>query len=115
MILSNNEQHVNELELQFIGDTYKDFNLPPEKQYLYKYFHKEEYKIFINYNYMTGRYDEKFSLHTGYTLINRDKYKILQKIKELEDLMEECNKNITIENLEIISQIKSGKYKLHTI
>lgn len=95
-------------DLQFLSGRFRDAELPPEKQYLFRYFTTEIQRYFVRY-YLTFGEFTNFTDHTGFACSRRWMEILRDRILALEEAKREARKNIDLERL---AEIESGRYKL---
>lgn len=94
-------------ELKLIGGIFTH-EIPPDKQYLYKYFSNECGKAFVRYYYHMNSYG-RFKQHAGFNVTNRNVFHLLNKYRKLELILKEAQKNF---DFDLVAKIKSGQYEL---
>ena len=105
-------------ELKFIGGHFFDYELPKDKQYLFKYFRGPAEEQFLRYLYCFGNYDN-FRNHTGFYYQNRW-FHILRKRHDMivsyyENVRHEISQSEDDEmDLGLLMQIEKGKIKIST-
>jgi hypothetical protein len=99
---------MHEKEMIFLWGNFEEDKLPPEKQFLKKYFKTKPQRIFLNYYYI---FQDKsnFIDHTGIFISKTLIYDLESKYNKLLEVHKESKLNFDLEKL---SNIESGKYKL---
>lgn len=99
---------MDEKELYLIWGNFEEDKLPPEKQFLKKYFKNKPHRIFLNY-YDFFKDKVNFIDHTGIYFCKSLLYNLENKYNKL---LEEYNKAKESFDLTKVSQIESGKFKI---
>ena len=92
-------------ELDFIAAKFVDYELPPEKKYLNKYFFLELERQWLLYYLMFGNY-RRFTDHTGYACTRRWLRKLRRKLEILEAAHAKAR---AARDISLIAEIESGK------
>lgn len=95
-----------EEELSFLGNSYWEEPLPPDKWFLLKYFNTDIQSKFVRYYYKFRSID-KFVDHTGIYCGDRWLQMMRRKFEEYENSMRLAKSRI---DLESISRIENGKH-----
>jgi hypothetical protein len=95
------------LELEFLAGNYFDYEIPPERGYLLKYFKTEVQLHFLKY-YLKFKNKSSFPDHTGIHCSERHLYRLEDKFLKLEDAVQEAKKTFNFKALEIIN---AGKWR----
>lgn len=98
---------VNKKDLIFISGDFFDFEIPKEKNYLFKYFRKDIQQKFIKYFFAFGDF-ENFVDHTGLYCQRRWLKILYKKLLKLESAHKIAKSNI---DLNTLIRIEAGKYK----
>ena len=96
------------MELDFISARYADFELPPEKKYLLKYFETAIERQFLSYYLLFGNY-RRFTDHTGYVCIRRYLREMRARLEKLEKVHDKARRE---GDIPLVVQIESGQFKL---
>lgn len=92
----------------FLSGLFFDFDVPREKMFLFKYFRSPLEKQFVKYYLCMGEIDN-FVDHTGY-FCQMKWLKVLRK--RIEGLLAAHSESKRECNLEKLSEIENGKFKL---
>ena len=92
----------------FIWGNFEEDNLPPEKQFLKKYFKTKPQRIFLNY-YDFFKDKHNFIDHTGIFISKTLIYELENRYNKLCEEYNNSKKNF---DLKKVAEIESGKYKL---
>lgn len=95
-------------DLIFLSGEFNDFEIPKEKNYLFKYFRKEIQQRFIRYFFAFNSFDN-FVDHTGFYCQKRWLKMLYNKLLKLEALHKESK---SVLDLDTLTKIESGKYKI---
>ena len=98
-------------EIKFIGGMFYDYILPPDKQYLFKYFHTKVQKDFLIYYIIFNNF-QRFPQHTGNAISYRWCQGLRARYKFIENELAKANDD---GDLDKIVEIKSGKLKIKNI
>lgn len=98
---------MDEKEVIFLWGNFEEDKLPPEKQFLKKYFKTKSQRIFLNY-YDIFQDKSNFIDHTGIFISKTLIYQLESKYNKLLKVYKEAKSNF---DLKKISEIESGKYK----
>ena len=99
---------VSEKDLIFISGSFEDFEIPKDKNYLFKYFRKEIQQRFVRYFFAFNSF-ENFVDHTGFYCQRRWLKILYNKLLKLEALHKTAKSNMDFQTL---LKIESGKYKI---
>lgn len=106
------------MDLELVGGVFlDDKSIPKNKDYLLKYFSSEPQKRFLLYYIVfgdlkdqnPGRFYKNFTDHTGIYCDKRVIQKWIKKIKDLEYALQAAMSNMDVE---LVSNIRLGKYRL---
>ena len=97
---------VNDLKL--ISGEFFDFDLPKEKQYLFKYFPTEIQQQFLRYYYIFGD-TEQFMDHTGWFCTKRWLNKLVAKYNKIVAAHDAAKEKADFTTL---AEIQNGKFKI---
>lgn len=99
---------IDEKEIIFLWGNFEEDKLPPEKQFLKKYFKTKPQRIFLNY-YNIFQDKTNFIDHTGIFISKTLIYDLEFKYNKLLEIYKEAKNNFDFKK---ISEIESGKHKL---
>jgi hypothetical protein len=102
---------VSKRDLLFISGEFDGFDLPKEKNYLFKYFRKDIQQKFVRYFFAFNDFDN-FVDHTGLYCQKRWLKILYNKLLKLESLHKQAKSSI---DLETLLKIESGKYKIRGV
>ncbi len=97
-------------DLLFLAGVFFDFEIPKERQYLFRYFKTNIEKQFIRYYYCFGDY-EHFAEHTGLYCQKRWLKILKRRLDELVAVHAAAKLEADLESGRL-AYIESGKYKL---
>jgi hypothetical protein len=95
------------LELEFLAGNYFDYEIPPERGYLLKYFKTDIQLHFLKY-YMKFKVKDSFVDHTGVYCSERHLYRLEDRFLKLEDAVQEAKKTF---NFKLLETINLGKWR----
>lgn len=98
-------------DLKLLAAEFFDLEIPKDKKYLCHYFKSDLQLAFLRY-YLIFENADNFIDHTGYYCSTRFVHKLLKKIKLLTDIHQFLKKNLNEQNMELITQLESGRYKI---
>lgn len=90
------------LEIEFLAGNYFDYEIPPERGYLLKYFKTEIQLHFLKY-YIKFQVKDSFVSHTGIHCSERHLSRLENRFLKLEDAVQEAKKTFDFKSLEIIN------------
>jgi len=99
---------VSKRDLIFLSGCFDDYELPKEKNYLFKYFRKDIQQKFVKYFFAFNSF-ENFVDHTGFYCQNRWLKMLYKKLIKLESLHREAKSTF---NFDMLAKIESGRYKI---
>lgn len=108
-----------DLDLKIISGEFLYDDLPPGKEYLNKYFSGDIQTRFLVYylsfqgltnTHPLSYFCQCFVEHTGFVCDKKWTYKLLKKVICLEKAANKAQKNM---DLETLTEIKNGNYKIH--
>ena len=97
-------------DLIFLSRQFEDFELPKDKLFLLKYCETLAQEAFLKYIFAFNDDFKNFVNHTGIVMQRRWMRMLFNKIKKLEKLHADARSSF---DLALLSQIESGKYKIH--
>ena len=97
-------------DLKFISGEFFNYEIPKEKRYLLKYFRSELQQAFLRY-YMCFGAVRMFREHTGYHCNRRLLFRFKKIFHNLVDAYDQAKSSFTEENIAIVFEIESGKYR----
>jgi hypothetical protein len=95
-------------ELEFVAAKFYDYELPPEKKYLLRYFKTDVERQFLRYYLIFGNY-HRFTDHTGCACTRRWLRKLREKLEKLDKAHSEARAS---GDISLIARLESGKEKL---
>jgi hypothetical protein len=95
-------------DIDFISGKFFDFDPPPEKQFLFKYFKTDIEQCFIKYYYCFGNYDN-FIDHTGLFCQKRWLRMLKKRMDTILFIRDKAKKDM---DFDTVFMIESGKYKV---
>jgi hypothetical protein len=94
-------------DLHLIAGNFFNFELPKDKQYLFKYFKTDIQRQFVCY-YTTFETIDNFTQHTGHISTRRWLRGLKGKLLKILELHKKSKEDMDFDTL---AQIESGKYK----
>lgn len=102
-----------EQNMKFLQGDFRNFTIPKEHKFLYKYFKNKLQKSFLEYCYvMSSENAYFFQDHTGNKITNSFVYKLVQKIKALLYLYEKAKNEIDFDTLK---KLERGQFYIKEI
>jgi len=95
-------------DLLFVSGEFLDYELPNDKQYLYRYFTTDIQRQFVRYYLLFGEY-EHFVDHTGFYCQKKWLDLLAKRLHRLEKARRDAKQAF---DLTLVAQIESGGYNL---
>jgi len=92
----------------WLGGAYLEYDLPPEKMFLKKYFKTEQHYAFLKYFLVMGEF-KNFIDHTGFFMDDKMPYKLAKKYRLLIEKYDEYKSKMMFKEL---TELNAGEFKI---